>query len=333
MVQEIDEGIFRIELPLPGNPLRSINSYLVIGEEKNLMIDAGMNRPECIDVMDRELRELDIDLSVTDVFVTHLHADHLGLAPYVSGGKTDVLMGPGDIEDIKESRYWDRMHSFAVRNGFPNPDPKDAISRHPGYKYGPLGPMKIRPAVNGDIIEVGSLKLEVLHTPGHTRGHNCLLERERRLLFSGDHILGDITPNISHWVEEEDPLSDYMRSLRMIWELDIDLALPGHRSMIGGPHARMEELIRHHEERAAEVLDILGSSEMDAFSIASRMTWDMTYRSFDEFPIMQKWFALGEALAHIRYLETGGRVKRSGGSGVLLYHSVPGGPARISLRG
>ncbi len=319
MVQEVDEGIFLIELPLPGNPLRSINSYVVVGDGRSLMIDTGMNRPECIEVMDSELGELDIGHGDIDVFVTHLHADHLGLAPHVSGGEADVYLGPRDIADIEESGYWNMMHSFAVRNGFPNPDPEDAISRHPGYKYGPLGPMKITPAYHGDIIDLGGRTLEVIHTPGHTHGHNCLLDRREKILFSGDHILGDITPNISHWVEGEDPLSDYLGSLRMTAELDMDLVLPGHRSLIRGPRKRIDELIHHHEDRADEVIGILGSGEMDAFSIASRMTWDMTYRSFDEFPIMQKWFALGEALAHIRYLETGGKVHKTKMDGIFRF--------------
>ncbi|MGA1793375.1 MAG: MBL fold metallo-hydrolase [Thermoplasmatota archaeon] len=321
MAEELVPGIFRIELPLPRNPLRSINSYVIAGEDRNLIVDTGMNRPECREVMDRELSSLDLDLSGTDVFVTHLHADHLGLAPHISQGKTRVYMGGPDIADINETEYWSRMLSFALMNGFPAVDPQEAIRKHPGFKYGPLGSMKLVPARNGDTIEVGKRKFRIVHTPGHTHGHNCLFEEREKLLLSGDHILGDITPNISHWVEEEDPLSDYIASLDATKQLDIDLVLPGHRSMIMDPKKRMDELIDHHLERAREVVEILGSGTMDAFSIASGMTWDMSYENFDDFPIMQKWFALGEAIAHIRFLETRGMVqKRSEGS--AIYYRV-----------
>jgi hypothetical protein len=69
-------------------------------------------------------------------------------------------------------------------------------------------------------------------------------------------------------------------------------------------------LIEHHIQRADEVVDILGEGPLNAYDIASRMTWDLTIKNFEEFPIMQKWFAMGEALAHIRFLETGGKVER-----------------------
>jgi glyoxylase-like metal-dependent hydrolase (beta-lactamase superfamily II) len=71
---EIENGIFRIEVPLPGSPLKSINSYIVIGKEKNLMIDTGMNMDECIEAIKKGLEEIKVDLSKTDIFITHMHA-------------------------------------------------------------------------------------------------------------------------------------------------------------------------------------------------------------------------------------------------------------------
>lgn len=298
-----------------------MNSYIVTGEDRNLMVDTGMNRSECIEVLDQGLASLDIDLSKTDVFVTHLHADHLGLAPHVSQGRTSVHMGPADIENINERDYWSRMLSFALKNGFPAVDPQEAIRKHPGFKYGPLGPMNLTPANDGDIIIVGDRRFKVVHTPGHTRGHNCLYEEDEKLLLSGDHILGDITPNISNWDGEEDPLSDYLFSLKLVRELEIDLVLPGHRSLIRDPVRRIDELIEHHRERAHEVLDIMGTGAMNGFSIASRMTWDLSYKSFEEFPIMQKWFALGEALAHIRLLESNERLLKEDREGIVFYRN------------
>jgi hypothetical protein len=110
-----------------------------------------------------------------------------------------------------------------------------------------------------------------------------------------------------------------MVSLEMTRDLEIDIILPGHRSMINEPVKRIDELIQHHINRAREVLDILGKDSMDAFTIASKMTWDMTYKNFEDFPLMQKWFALGEAIAHIRYLETQGKIDKSMSDGLMKY--------------
>ena len=322
MADEVYPGILRMELPLPRNPLRSMNSYVIQGEERSLIVDTGMNRVECREVIDRELDSIGLNLDRTDVFITHLHADHLGLAPYITKGRNKVYMGPEDIADIRETDYWMNMYEFGVMNGFPELDPFEAIKKHPGYKYGPLGPMNLVPVHHDDRIKVGPFNFQVIHTPGHTHGHHCLYEESRKLLLSGDHILGDITPNISHWVEHEDPLSDNMASLEMTRDLDLDIILPGHRSMINEPVRRIDELIEHHINRAREVLDILGKDSMDAFSIAAEMTWDMTYKNFEDFPIMQKWFALGEAIAHIRYLETQGKIDKIDTKDLIHYRAA-----------
>ncbi|MGA1822798.1 MAG: MBL fold metallo-hydrolase [Thermoplasmatota archaeon] len=319
MVEDILPDIYRITLPLPRNPLREINTYVILGEDRNLFVDTGMNRPECREVLDEGIEELGIDLSVTDVFVTHLHADHLGNAPRISGGKTNVYMGGPDIESIEETTYWSSMLEYAVMNGFPNEDPEQAIKRHPGYRYGPLGPMKMVEVREGDRFDVGRYSFEAVFTPGHSKGHMCLYEREKKILFSGDHLLDDITPNISLWEEGEDPLSDYLRSLGKVMKMDVDMVLPGHRRLIEDHRRRIDDLIRHHEERADEVEDILKDGELTAFDTAAKMTWDMTYDSFHDFPIMQKWFALGEAIAHLRYLDTQGRIKYGIGNGLIRY--------------
>ncbi|MFW3147179.1 MAG: MBL fold metallo-hydrolase [Thermoplasmatota archaeon] len=311
MADEIVPGIFRIELPLPRNPLKAVNCYVIPGEHRSLIIDTGMNRTECREVLERELESLDLDLAKTDVLVTHLHADHLGLAPFITKGRNEVMMGEKDINAIKESDYWSSMLENALKHGFPNVDPQEAISKHPGYKYGPLGEMKLAPLRGGEVLEYGGRSLKAVHTPGHSRGHLCLYDRKDGILFSGDHILGDITPNISAWSQVEDPLSTYVSSLLKTRKMEVELTLPGHGSPILDHRKRIDELIHHHGERAQEVLDIIDGSEMDAMTIASRMTWDMSYDSFEEFPVMQKWFALGEAIAHIRFLESKSEVKRS----------------------
>ena len=77
-MKAVHSDIYRLEIPLPGNPLRAVNSYVIKGGERNLIIDTGMNREECREAIDAGLRELGIDLEITDLFITHMHADHPG---------------------------------------------------------------------------------------------------------------------------------------------------------------------------------------------------------------------------------------------------------------
>jgi glyoxylase-like metal-dependent hydrolase (beta-lactamase superfamily II) len=72
-------NLYKMEIPLPKNPLKALNAYAIKGPERNLIIDTGWNQQECMDAMQANVRELDIDLKKTDFFITHFHTDHLGL--------------------------------------------------------------------------------------------------------------------------------------------------------------------------------------------------------------------------------------------------------------
>jgi glyoxylase-like metal-dependent hydrolase (beta-lactamase superfamily II) len=141
-------------------------------------------------------------------------------------------------------------------------------------------------------------------------GHTCLHEPGKKILVAGDHILIDITPNIQCWSDAQNPLQDYLASLDKVNELDIAMVLPGHRRLIRDHKTRIAELKEHHERRLREVLSILGADPRTAYEVASRMTWDLDCDSWEEFPRAQKWFATGEAIAHLRYLERKGLVLR-----------------------
>ena len=154
------------------------------------------------------------------------------------------------------------------------------------------------------------MSVKCIETPGHTKGHICLYEPNKKLFISGDHILIDITPNISLWSNEENPLQEYLVSLDKVYNLDVELVLPGHRGTSTNFRGRIQELKYHHQARANEVLSILGEGKQNACQVASQMTWDMDYESWHQFPISQKWFAAGEAVAHLKYLEEEGKIRR-----------------------
>jgi glyoxylase-like metal-dependent hydrolase (beta-lactamase superfamily II) len=147
-----------------------------------------------------------------------------------------------------------------------------------------------------------------VETPGHTPGHICLYEPSKKVFICGDHILFDITPNITLSSEEGNPLREYLVSLDKVYDLAVELVLPGHRSVFRNQKGRIRELEQHHQTRLEEVICILAKGKQNAFQIASQMTWDIGYKSWALFPPAQKLFAFGEALAHLKYLEEEGQV-------------------------
>ena len=319
MIEEICTGLHRVEIPLPKNPLKSLNSYVIGAQDRNLIIDTGMNRDECLTAMRSGLDQLGLDLARTDFFITHLHADHIGLVSELATDSSKVYFNQPDADVISAGGFWEYMLAFARANGFPEDEIEQAILRHPGYKYSPKTLPDFTIVREGDIIAVGDYTFECVETPGHTRGHMCLYEREKKILVSGDHILGDITPNISQWDNEDNTLEQYLASLDKTYELDVDLVLPGHRSAFTDCKRRIRELKHHHDVRANEVLCILQDSMKTAYQVASQMTWDIDCDSWELFPVMQKWFATGEALAHLKYLERRGLVRGEPQEGAVLF--------------
>ena len=103
------------------------------------------------------------------------------------------------------------------------------------------------------MLHYGGYSLQAVETPGHTPGHMCLYDAEKKLLFCGDHILGTITPNICIELSTENPLQDYLASLQKVEKLDVQTLLTAHGTPVENMYARIQELYRHHQERLAEV--------------------------------------------------------------------------------
>jgi glyoxylase-like metal-dependent hydrolase (beta-lactamase superfamily II) len=319
-VDEVFPDIHRLQLPLPRNPLRIINSYVVRGVDRCLLIDTGMNRPECIEAMRAGLDHLGVDLRRTDIFATHCHSDHVGLVSWLKTETSRAFLHPADAAIILDMHLWSGLARSARVHGFPDAD--HAVEKHPGKKYLFTGRPEFTALREGDTLSVGRYRFHCVETPGHTPGHLCLYEPTVRLFFSGDHILDSITPNISGWAQEnDDPLGDFQASLDKVAAHDIALVLPGHRNPITDHRRRISELRAHHEARTQEVAAILAHGGQTAYEVASRMTWDISFKRWEDFPVPQQWFATGEALAHLLHLERSEKAAR-GWRGETAYFSL-----------
>jgi glyoxylase-like metal-dependent hydrolase (beta-lactamase superfamily II) len=326
MPEELYPGLYRIKIPLPNSPLKYLNSYIIKDDSKNLVIDTGLNRDVCKEAMLGGLSELGFDPDAIDIFITHLHADHFGLVRQIATEKSTIYFNRPDSELIENWQGFEPMIRYGGRNGFPEEALKEALHQHPGYKYG-TGWMPEMSLINdGDILRYGGYELTCIQTPGHTEGHTCLYEKNRRFLIAGDHILYDITPNIQCWSDESDPLGDYLASLDKVSSLPVERVLPGHRNIFEDFTGRIEELKGHHMERLAEVEEILAaSSPQNAYQVASKMHWDIAAKNWEAFPVAQKWFATGEAISHLRYLEKRKRIARRRETPVIEYESTEKG--------
>jgi len=326
-IEEISRNMYKMEIPLPKSPLKALNSYLIKAEGRFLIIDTGWNRQECRDEMLSSLKLLNVDLSKTDFFITHLHADHLGLVATLATDTSTVYFNQKETSMINSEsseweRRWQEFDTFYIRNGFPEDELKKSMENHPGRQYNLKKRLDFRILKEGDTIQIGEYYFRCIETPGHSPGHMCLYEPNKKILVAGDHILFDITPNIMFWLEMEDSLGEYLANLEKVYYLDVELVLPGHRNIWNDHRRRIKELQEHHQARLKEVIAALESGGKTAFQVAPYITWDIDYRSWELFPAGQKWFAVGETLAHLKYLEKQGMVRRETQENRMLFSLV-----------
>ena len=323
MPDQVLPNIFRIEVPIPHSPLKATNAYVIRGEGRVLLVDTGQNRPESLTVLKQGLSELSVDLKQTDIFLTHMHADHSGLLPFLKTDSSRIFASQDDAERVNHMLIADNplepLYFAAIHNGFSPEEARLAIARHPGNSKGKRTALDFTFVQDDSIIQAGGYKFVCLATPGHTQGHVCLYEPAHRFLLSGDHILGDISPNITHFLGDGNPLADFLASLRKAAGLSVKTVLPGHRRIFNDCRGRIGELLEHHQRRVDEVAEILSDCPLNGYQVAARMTWDMVYRNWSEVAPAQKYFATGEALSHIHFLEKQGYVRRAEEENVIYY--------------
>lgn len=326
MIEELLPGFYRIEVPLPRSPLKALNSYIIKGGDRFLIVDTAFNREECWQPTVSALRELGVDLNRTDFFITHLHADHSGLVGRLATPSSRVYFSEveaavigGGIGEGEAHGHWRDMAQYYLANGFPAEELEVALQGHPGRRYSSRQFIRVTPVRDGDTIEIGEYKFVGMLTAGHTPGHMCLYEPAKKVLVAGDHLLIDITPNITTWLELENSLKSYLDNLDKVYRLDVAMVLPGHRRLWNDHRKRIRELQEHHRNRLAEARAALEDGPRTAWEVAPHITWDIEADSWADFPTVQKFFAVGETLAHLNYLEGEGRVKRLTRNGKVFY--------------
>ncbi|NLW79641.1 MAG: MBL fold metallo-hydrolase [Ruminococcaceae bacterium] len=313
--------IWSIDVPLPNNPLRNLNCYVVRAGDETLVIDTGFRQPECAEALFGGLKELGVDLTKTKLFLTHLHSDHTGLIGDFAEAGSKIYMGEVDLEQFFSMRELSDRFALFDDEGFPQDDGRQQMAKNPAIIYAPTNIKLTGSVTDGQEFKVGDLSFTCIHTPGHTPGHVCLYLASEQIMFLGDHILFDITPNITMWIGVKDSLGDYLNSLDKIEQYPIKLALPAHRNNAKDVYLRIAEIRAHHDQRLQNTLDIITANPgANAHDIASKMKWSMRGRDWSEFPVHQKWFAMGETIAHLNYLLYKDKITKTMVDGVYQYN-------------
>ncbi len=290
--------------------------YLVKSGGETALVDCGWNTDSAYKALEEGMQEHGSHPSeIQQLLITHVHPDHYGMSGRLKQlSSCQVVLHEKDAEVIT-SRYFaprplaDEMGKFMELNGVP---PIEA----PHMAQGSMGMLeRVSPVPadtelkGGETLSVGDFDFEVIWTPGHSPGHICFYEPNRKVLMTGDHILPTITPNVSiHTQTQGSPLGDYMRSLEKLVDLDVDYVLPAHEFDVKALKTRIVEIEEHHKIRLEEMLNCTDGGGSTAWEIAGRVKWT-TGMLADFEPWVQR-SAVGETLAHMEYLFETGQVAK-----------------------
>jgi glyoxylase-like metal-dependent hydrolase (beta-lactamase superfamily II) len=325
---EVFPGIHWLKSPisLEDSTLSHVNIYLVRGPDGYLLIDTGWNTDASFATLHNYLVKNRLTFEdISQIVVTHVHPDHYGMAGRIKKLSGATIAMHRIEKDFIEPRYISmeellhQIDRLLTASGVPHDEMiamRDATVGLENYIVPTLPDIILR---DGDNVTTGEFTFRVIWTPGHSSGHICLHEPDKKLLLCGDHILPKITPNVSvHPQSIENPLGRYLKSLLEIKRLDIKLTLPGHDRPFTPLAPRIDEIIRHHYYRNREILETIELSAKTAHSIARKITWSDN-SGWHDLPPFHRRMAIFATLAHLEMMTAEGRLDKLPREGIIYY--------------
>jgi glyoxylase-like metal-dependent hydrolase (beta-lactamase superfamily II) len=312
-------GIRWLRMPLPF-ALDHINLWLADGDDGVAAIDCGYGDSVTRDAWQRHFTTTMGNRPVKTLVATHFHPDHLGNAEWLAT-RFGVQVTMTHAEFLHAHAVWRDEASLSVASfvqflrthGMTEEHVQALAARGPAYRRGvPTLPASFARIIDGDLIELGDLSFRVIAGFGHSPEHAALYCAERAVLISGDMLLPRISTNISAWPGEPDgdPLQRFLDSLSRFDDLPADtLVLPSHGLPFRGIALRVAQLRAHHHARLAELEDFIRAS---AAPVSAADVLPTLFRR--ELDLQQRFFAMGEAIAHLNHLWQQHRIERVGGA-------------------
>lgn len=311
-----------LSLPTPF-PVGNVNCYLIKNDPVTL-IDCGLNSLESLKALKEQLKGFGFEIKdIKQILITHAHPDHYGLASTLqmeSGAK--VFMHKDEIGKAKDrTTHLNRIVEYLAFYGLPQ-DLRSQLSEYFNWELSFVRPLEVVVGIeDGNNFLFENAELQAVLTPGHAVGHLCFYEKNAGLLFSGDTILRNITPNP---VLEPSPNKPYFRdqslikyidSLRRLKALPLNLILTGHGGKIINIADQFLRVSTHHQNRKDQINKILmGRKQFTPYDIACEL-WPNFKRSVD------MYLAISEVLGYLDVLNTEGEIRQvETPSGLLISH-------------
>ncbi|OLC26793.1 MAG: hypothetical protein AUG06_09385 [Actinobacteria bacterium 13_1_20CM_2_65_11] len=307
-LSEVAEGVFELRLPIPFED-GLVNVFLFADGDDVDLLDCGMNSDESVNAIRAAVSQVGAK-RIRRLVVTHIHPDHYGAAGVIAGdGGADLYLHRLEVP-LVNPRYVElehlvkEVHKYLLVNGVPAGE-ADVLSNSQRALSQVVSPAEPAVQLDGaETLEMGRRQLRVEWTPGHSPGHICLYESSEKLLFAGDHMLPELSPNIGlHPQSTPDPLHEYLMSLERLAAYEPQKILPAHGRPFTDAASRVAALVAHHRRRLDQILEIVSAGERSAWQLALELWGPREI-------LYEKRLALQEGLAHLQALAVEGRLEK-----------------------
>jgi glyoxylase-like metal-dependent hydrolase (beta-lactamase superfamily II) len=308
-------GVFRLRLPLPWPGVPHGNAWAVKAGDGVVLFDTGYHEPGSMAQLERALAMC--GLAVEDirlVVCTHAHSDHYGqAAAIVQRTGCELWMHPKyehmSIGEQNPAATLERRIEVARQSGVPEEPLRRFAEEREHHESGisaVIAPdRELRGGRDGIVVNTDLGPWDVYETPGHAPSHVCLFQPERRLLISGDHLLGRISLFFDFGYSP-DPVGEFLSSLDVVQRLGARLCLPGHGRTFTDVHAHIAGNRTLVAERLEKVREVIAPEPLTAFEIVP-LIYSHELSSHGG-----PWL-LSETLAMLTHLEALGQAARIGG--------------------
>jgi glyoxylase-like metal-dependent hydrolase (beta-lactamase superfamily II) len=302
-------GVFRLRLPLPWPGVPHCNAWAVQAGDGFVLFDTGMHQPDSVANLERALAMCDLRLEDARLVVcTHAHSDHYGqAATIVERAGCELWMHPDHEHMTRMAEDPDavlaRRLEVARQSGVPEEPLRRYAAERGARGTGISGVIEPdRDLLPGVTIDTDLGEWTVHETPGHAPSHVCLFQGERRLLISGDHLLGRISLYFDYGYTP-DPVGEFLHSLDVVERLGARLCLPGHGRTFTDVQAHIQGNRKLVEERLGSVLDAVARGPLTAFDV-------VPYVYGDSLAPQNAHWLLSKILAYLTHLQAEGRIRR-----------------------
>jgi glyoxylase-like metal-dependent hydrolase (beta-lactamase superfamily II) len=306
-------GLWRLRLPLPWPGVPHVNAWAIAAGSGVVLVDTGLADPGGLGQLELALAEAGLRLEHVRLLVcTHAHSDHYGLAgPIVDAAGCELWMHPNhthmtaNLDDPE--RMTERRIEVARQSGVPDAVITQAYEARRGQ---PIGVDRFAPPdrdlLPGVEVDTDLGRWQVYETPGHAPSHVSLYQPDRRLLISGDHLLGRISLYYDFgWTP--DPAGEYLESLDIVGRLDADLCLAGHARPFREVGKKIEATRATVLDRIERVRACLDGVPKSPFQIVPEFLGEP-----EPSPMMLNW-GLSEVLVYLNHLEKRDHAQRHEG--------------------